>query len=454
MEDINVDDIVEISPMSRYFGAHPRTNPGAGVRGTVTTVFGQNSIQVRWPEGINGYTRGDLIKIPQEPAVLPAPIEIEGGIIENNSRVMIRETSEFYLNPAVNNPRDTEGVVVAYNNVPQRTIITVQWPGGHRNVYRLDDLKLAPTVQQTAPVTARRPVEVPPLPARWQILVTANNIVRVGEFFAQKTRSGNTYRNLRDNVGCYFRSCDTHGRDVITTDIIGASIRSAGTHPFPLAAIITDEQFYVHVLGDPAPTIEVTPQFQILAKYSRLDNIYERQEDGRYINHRGNEIVRPNTKMIHTAANNEGNVFMVGDVVRGRTTNTRRITGARIQKFRMNNAGTNVCAVFSEELPYGIGIDKLEHTFTITPEEEIEEIVEAIDPNNPQLILERGQRLFAPGIRFNNHNIIPRIDPDTIQVSNGGVRWYGGENTTLVCENPDGILYTIYHRGMWATLLD
>lgn len=71
---------------------------------------------------------------------------------------------------------------------------------------------------------------------------------------------------------------------------------------------------------------------------------------------------RKATQFIEQVINEEGNIFMIGDIITPTITDSpNKGKGFKITGFRLNNDKSMICAITDTHTPNGIGIDKIEH---------------------------------------------------------------------------------------------
>lgn len=102
---------------------------------------------------------------------------------------------------------------------------------------------------------------------------------------------------------------------------------------------------------------------------------------------------------IFRVQNNEGNVFEIHDLIKGTNGYAEKAGTMRILSFRYNKAKDNICAITTQYVDYGIGIDKIEHVIDFKKDEIITDITKPIIPEN-ESNLDKAKRLYPIGTEY------------------------------------------------------
>ena len=110
--------------------------------------------------------------------------------------------------------------------------------------------------------------------------------------------------------------------------------------------------------------VKVKP-FEILSykKFNPQSCVYNLNKDGDYVDVFNNKLdLNANRTTINSVINEEGNIFMIGDMITPTIENSpNKGKGFKITGFRLNIDKSMICAITDTHTPYGIGIDKIEH---------------------------------------------------------------------------------------------
>jgi len=238
------------------------------------------------------------------------------------------------------------------------------------------------------------------LPNTWYITVTPEN----REILANWRKSLGNNRTMRDDV------------EVLKHDGFWTTVQTAERF-HQCNTEITFEQFKKYVLKE-KPTVEPLPFFKALRT-----------------SYKGN---------ITQAQNNEGNIFIIGDKVKGIAPFAQSQGTMTIQSFRYNKTKDNICAITSEFKDYGIGIDKIEHVLEFKKDEIVLNIIESKIPEN-ESNLDKAKRLYPIGTEF----IAARGSGNRYKVLHNSLF---RENNGAICIQDAGN-GTVYYNGKWAEII-
>ncbi len=154
---------------------------------------------------------------------------------------------------------------------------------------------------------------------------------------------------------------------------------------------------------------------------------------------------------IKSVANKEGNIFEIGDPVK----NGRKFSLGNIISFSYSNDKTAVIAKTSIRNTRGVNIDLIDHDIILTNKKDyIKESIERLD-KRVETNLEKAQRLFVKGVKFNNGNILrfissaPIIIPTNFEITSSAYFENGG----LAVRLSNGCRYSIFDGKTWAEII-
>ncbi len=244
------------------------------------------------------------------------------------------------------------------------------------------------------------------LPKNWYLKINQENI--------------NILNDWRHKLGIRTRSTNISDYDFITETGYGRSFTW-----LPKTSLeITFEQFKKYVLKE-KPIFEPLPFFKILKKSFRGE--------------------------ITQVQNNEGNIFQIGDKIKGINGCAPRIESMIISEFRYNNAKTNICAVTQQFSDYGIGIDKIEHVLEFKKDEIVLDIIEPQLSEN-ELIFEEAKKRYPIGTKF---KVVHNNSRCTVLSHDNHKYMFVNGHINLLVEEIVGscISATVYRNGNWAEII-
>jgi len=259
------------------------------------------------------------------------------------------------------------------------------------------------------------------LPEIWYIIVTKENQDVV-------TKWREVTGDYKLPTGHLTGICVNNNGDLSKGHNPGRSVKSANfgesknLSGFNFGKEITFEQFKKYVLKE-KPIVEPLPFFKVLIGDDAENTIFQVQ-------------------------NNEGNVFQIGDKIKGLGAIASNAGTMIISRFRYTNNRTNICACTKQFHDYGIGIDKIEHVLEFKKDEIVLDIIESKIPEN-ESNLDKAKRLYPVGTIFYaaRGNINPRNK-------------YTVKSDSKFRENPDSSICiesagngTVHYRGNWAEII-
>jgi len=197
----------------------------------------------------------------------------------------------------------------------------------------------------------------------------------------------------------------------------GKSIRKEGRYGFDFGEEITFEQFKKYVLKEKS-VFEPLPFFKVLIGDEAENTIVQVQ-------------------------NNEGNVFQIGDKIKGLGTIASNAGTMIISRFRYTNDRSNICACTKQFHDYGIGIDKIEHVLEFKKDEIVLDIIKPKIPEN-ESNLDKAKRLYPVGTTYLSASSVKSQNTVVVQS-------FQQINPEMIYgESGKGCLY---YYGKWAEII-